>query len=238
MGASQGRIARFRELVYRLRPTGPGPPRQLPLLLCHGMQGLTVETTVAHLDGKGAIWRILGARGEPAEVSSALERFMAYRATGLVEKQVLGRTRHGAILWYKYSARGTRGFSNTALAFRALGRDTVITDVARAGELEIRILSRAGKDLRAFLARVRRRAAPEFRVDLAYLGPPRSRGLSRLSTREEKLLAGALAAGYFEVPRRASAAQVGAGLGRSASAVSAALRRVTAKLARAHLGLA
>ena len=206
-------------------------------MLCQGTRTLTVETTVAHLDERGAIWRILNARGNPSELTSALARFTGYRAPGLVEKQILGRTRHTAILWYKYAARRSRRLSNTALAFRILGRDTVVTDVARAGELEIRVLSRADKDLHRFLARVRARAAPNFRFELLYLGPPRSAGRARLSAEEEKLLSAALAAGYFAVPRRASGGQIGKALNRSASAVSAALRRTLEKLVRSQLGL-
>lgn len=213
-------------------------PTQLPLLLCAGTTDLMVETTVAHLDERHAIWRILNMHGEPHEVLLALQRFQSYQARDLVEKQVLGRTRHSAILWYKYRPKAVRGgFSNTALAFGRLGRDIVITDAARAGELRIRILCRANKDIRGFLAQVREKAAPAFHMKLLYAGPPRGMEAPRLTPEDERLLAAALHQGYFDVPRRGSAREVGHALGRSASAVSAALRRASEKLVRSHLGL-
>ncbi len=220
-----------RELAYRLTPPAGSASGQLPLLLCQAGPGLVVETTVAHLDDDGMVWRILDVHGSAQEVAAAQRIFQAYRPKHLVERDVMAASKHRLVLWYKYKPVVAGGLSHTALALRQLGRDTVVTDRTRGGVLSIRILARQGRELQAFLKVVRR--APGF--ELLYLGPPRDEAESRLTAVEEETLRIAWASGYFEVPGKADVRDVARGLKVSASATSYRIRRGVAKLVARHV---
>ncbi|HET6398659.1 MAG TPA: helix-turn-helix domain-containing protein [Candidatus Thermoplasmatota archaeon] len=223
----------LRELRYRLDAKPGAAPRQLPLQLAAAAPGLTVETTVAHLDDAGDVWRILGAHGPPAAVEAALSAFEAYTTPFVREKQVLGRSERRLILWYKYRADASR--SHTALAFRMLGRDTVVTDRTRAGSIAVRILCRAGPAVQRYLRAVRE-GTPETAFRLLYLGPPQEEPEVGLTPLEQETLRAAWELGYYRVPRRAGVREVAQQAGLSASAAGYRLRRAEAKLVAAHLG--
>ena len=223
--------ATAREILYRLVPDPAAPVAQLSLLLSRAAPAATIETTVTHLDDAGDVWRTLSVQGREPEVAAARAAFDAYAPPFLVEKSVLGATPRRLILWYKYRAGAVPGLSHTRLAFRLLGRDTVITDHARAGVLTIRILARAGKGLQEFL----RQAAQAPGFDLLYVGPPRDPGHARLTPQEQETVRAAREAGYYGVPRRTGVREVAARLGVSASAASYRLRRAEAKLVAAYL---
>ena len=226
----------FRELVYRLLPRRGQEAPSLPLRLVAGTRSLNVETSACHLDDRGDVWRIMHVYGEPAEVAAATKAFEGYEARHVLEKTVLGSSPRRLVLFYKYRPlSGARGFSNTDLAFRFLGRDTVITDVTRGESLTIRILSRHSAKLRTFFETVQRRAAPVYDVELVYLGPPRGIETARLTPAEEATLQAALRLGYFGVPRKAGVREVAKELGLSASAASYRLRMAEKKLTSAYL---
>lgn len=226
----------FRELVYRLVPKKGSEPPSLPLRLVHGTRSLNVETSACHLDDNGDVWRIMHVYGDPGELERAAKAFEAYEAKHVLEKTVLGATPRRLVLFYKYRPlTGVRGFSNTDLAFRILGRDTVITDGTRGEALTIRILSRHSAKLRTFFETVQRRAAGMYDVDLVYLGPPRGVENARLTPGEEAALQAALKLGYFGVPRKAGVRDVAKVLGLSASAASYRLRMAEKKLTTSYL---
>lgn len=227
----------FREVVYRLRPRGAAAPQLLPLVLASGQEGLVVETRAAHLDARGHVWRVLVVHGPSVTLSQAEARFRAFDPGFVLEKTLLGRTRHSLFLWYKYriAAEGRR-FSHTALAFRLLGRDTLVTDETRRGELTIRIVARGGPALQTFLRRARQSAEPAFDFDLLYTGPPRAAFAAALTPEEDAALTAAARLGYLDVPRRAGLQAVARALKISTSAAGYRLRRVQAKLARLYLG--
>ncbi len=221
-----------RELLYRLRLRPGAAPRQLPLLLA-AAGDVTVETSVAHLDDDGHVWRILHVHGAEAAVAAAHKAFDKYRPPFLVESNVLASGRTRLVLWYKY--RAPPGFSHTLAAFRVLGRDTVVTDRARGTTLTIRLLTRAGPALREYLALVRRETGPEFDLDVLHLGPPREEEPARLTAAEEATLAAASRLGYYSVPREAGVRDVARVMGLSASAAGYRLRQAEKKLVAAHL---
>ena len=222
-----------REVVYRLQ-AGRGAPTQLPLLLSNAAGHVTVETTVAHLDDEGHVWRILNVTGAPEEVEAARQAFSAYTARHLVEKEVWGETARRLILWYKYRADVSGKTSHTALAFRLLGRDTVITDRTRDGILSIRILTRAGPQLKEFIRQVRRESA-DLGFELVYSGPVRDLATARLTPAEEETLRKAQQVGYYGVPRKAGVREVARTVGLSPSAAGYRLRRAEGKLVAAYL---
>lgn len=223
--------AAARELSYRLTP-GPGAkPLPLSLLLCQAGPGLAVETTVAHLDDDGMVWRILNVHGSAGEVDAARRAFAAYRPKHVVEREVMASSPRRLVLWYKYRPAVEGGLSHTALALRTLGRDTVVTDRTRGGSLTIRILARQGDALRAFLRTVRRQ--PGF--ELMYLGPPRDEVDARLTPPEEETVRAAWQAGYFRVPGAVDVRDVAGRLGVSPSAASYRIRRAVAKLVARHV---
>ena len=227
----------MREVVFRLAPRPAVPLSSLPLVLAEGTRSLVVESTAAHLDERGDVWRILHAYGPPAEVATARRRFDGFDPDFLLEKKVLAETRGRLVLWYKYRARATPStLSQTALAFRRLGRETVVTDVARAGALTMRVVTRNGRALRAYVREARALADRRYEVSLLHVGPPRDPAAARLGPEEERVLAAACAAGLFDVPRRAGVRDVARTVGLSPSAVSARLRRAEGKLAAAYLG--
>jgi predicted DNA binding protein len=223
-----------RQIVYRLRLPEGAPPRQLPLILSRAGPALSIETTVAHLDDDGRVWRILNVHGPEAEVAAALSAFEAYEPPHVAEKEVFGATRRRLILWYKYRTTGGAASSQTALAFRILGRDTVVTDTTRAGVLTIRVLARPRGKVQEFL-RAARRSAPPLSFELLYVGPPRESAMAQLSAPEEETLRRAWDAGYFEVPGRIDVRDLAQALSISASAASYRLRRAVAKLVAAAL---
>jgi hypothetical protein len=223
-----------REVVYRLQDRPDRTPTQLPLILSRAAAGVTVETSVAHLDDGGHVWRILHVTGSAAEVAAARAAFEAYRPPHLVEKEVLGATPRRLILWYKYSADVAGKASHTALAFRLLGRDTAVTDRTRNGVLAIRILARAGPALQEFLRTVRRQSA-DMGFRLLYSGPVRDIATTRLTPPEEETLRTAHALGYYDVPRAIGVRDVAKAAGLSASAAGYRLRRAEAKLVGAFL---
>lgn len=230
------RQPRFRELVYRLRPRVERDDGPLPLVLARAQPGVVVETRAAHMDGRGRIWRILAVRGTPAELRTVEARFRRYRPRYAHEAHVLGRTRTHVFLWYAYRpGPAATPFSNTALAFRLLGRDTFVTDETRSGALTIRVLCRARPALGRYLDTVRARVRADYDLELLYLGPPRPSAAARLTPQEEAALAVARRLGYFDVPRRAGLAAVARALRVSASAAGYRLRRATAKLASGYL---
>lgn len=222
-----------REVVYRLQ-AGAAPATQLPLILSQAAGHVTVETTVAHLDDEGHVWRILNVHGTAEEVEAASQAFAQHEAPHLVEKEVLGATARRLILWYKYRADVAGKASHTALAFRLLGRDTVITDRTRDGVLSIRILTRAGPQLKEFLRAVRRQSA-DLGFQLTYSGPVRDLGAARLSAPEEATLRQAQKLGFYAVPRQTGVREVAKATGLSASAAGYRLRRAEGKLVSAYL---
>jgi hypothetical protein len=225
-----------REILYRLVPDPSAPVARLSLLLSRAAPTAAIDTTVTHLDEQGDVWRTLSVQGREAEVAAARAAFDAYDPPFLVEKSVLGATPRRLILWYKYRPGGVPGLSHTRLAFRLLGRDTVITDHARAGVLTIRILARAGRGLEEFLRQARQSAQPgQGAFELLYVGPPRDPGHARLTPQEQETVRAAREAGYYGVPRRAGVREVAARLGVSASAASYRLRRAEGKLVAAYL---
>ncbi len=226
--------AELREVVYRLTPPLAAKATQLSLLLSQAAPGAVIETTVTHLDDEGDVWRTLNVHGKPDEVTVVRKAFDSYHPTFLVEKNVLGATARRLILWYKYRPELVKGVSHTRLAFRLLGRDTVITDRAQAGMLTIRILARGGPPLQEFLREVKRSSGP-LRFELLYSGPPRDAAYSRLSPAEEETLRTAQALGYFEVPGKVGVREVAKAVGVSASAASYRLRTAEAKLISAYL---
>lgn len=223
-----------REIVYRLQ-AGPAKPTQLPLLLSHLGPRLTIETTVAHLDDLGRVWRILNVHGPQAEVAAARAAFAAYRPPHVVEKEVFGASPRRLILWYKYKPTGAATRSQTALAFRVLGRDTVITDVTRSGTLTIRILARNRGKVAEFL-RQAEAAGAEMGFELLYVGAPRQTILATLTAAEEETMRLAWQAGYFTVPGLAHVREVAQLAGVSASTASYRLRRGVGKLVASHIG--
>ncbi|MEA3203524.1 MAG: hypothetical protein QOI63_1199 [Thermoplasmata archaeon] len=222
-----------REVIYRLTAPPGATPRQLSLRLSRAAPGATVETTVTHLDDEGDVWRTLAVQGRPEEVAAMKEVFEAYEAPFLVEKAILGETPRRLILWYKYRPELVPGVSHTRLAFRLLGRDTVLTDRARAGVLTIRLLARGGRALQEFLREARRDAGARF--ELLYLGPPRDAGYARLTPVEEETLRTAHDLGYYQVPRGPGVREVAKKLGLSPSATGYRLRRAEGKLVAAYL---
>lgn len=225
--------AEAREVIYRIHVAPGTQPRQLSLRLSLAAPGATVETTVTHLDDEGDVWRTLAVQGRPEEVAAVKAAFEAYAAPFLVEKQVLGQTARRLILWYKYRPELVPGVSHTRLAFHLLGRDTVLTDRARAGVLTIRLLARGGRALQEFLREARRDAGVRF--ELLYLGPPRDAGYARLTPAEEETLRTAQEMGYYAVPRGPGVREVAKRLGLSASATGYRLRRAEGKLVAAYL---
>ena len=222
-----------REVVYRLTAS-PGPPTQLPLLLSHAAGHVTVETTVAHLDDAGHVWRILHVHGTETEVGAAKAAFASYGPAHLVEKEVLGASARRLILWYKYRADIAGGASHTALAFRILGRDTVVTDRTRDGVLSIRILTRAGRALQEYLRLVRKHSQG-LGFQLVYSGPVRDLGAARLTPAEEETLRQARGLGYYDVPRHTGVRDVARAGGLSPSAAGYRLRRAEGKLVESYL---
>lgn len=230
--------AALREVVFRLALRPGAVPESLPLVLASGTTTLVVETSVTHLDEKGNVWRILHVRGAPDEVRLARARFDAYEPPFLAEKRVLGDAPGRLVLWYAYKARSKLGArSQTALAFRRLGRATVLTDATRAGEITFRVLAAGGPAMTRWLAEATKLAEPKYDLALLYTGPPRDPASADLTPDEERTLAAAHAAGFFGVPRKAGTRDVAKRVGASPSAVSARLRRAEEKLVRAHLGV-
>jgi hypothetical protein len=222
-----------RALHYRLHDPG-GPVRQLPFLLSRASPTLAIDTTVAHLDDDGMVWRVLDVHGDQAGVEAAAAAFAAYDPPHVVEKEVQARTPQRLILWYKYRAQVARGRpSHTALAFRMLGRDTVVTDSTRAGVLTVRLLARRAGAVAGYLKAVREL---EPGLELLYLGPPRDEAAAALTPAEEATLRQAAGLGYFEVPGRADVREVAAAAGLSPSAASYRIRRAVGKLVARHLG--
>lgn len=235
-----GRVARrgdLREIVYRLTAPLAAKATQLSLLLSQAAPRATIETTVTHLDDEGDVWRTLTVHGKPEEIALVQAAFAAYAPPFLVEKNVLGATARRLILWYKYRPELVKGLSHTRLAFKLLGRDTVITDRAQAGMLTIRILAKSGPPLQEFLREVKRSAGP-LRFELLYSGPPREAGYSRLTPAEEETLRTARDLGYFEVPGNVGIRDVARAVGVSPSAASYRLRRAESKLIGAYLDAA
>lgn len=236
MGARAARgvaRAQLREVVYRLVPESDKPVTRLSLLLSQAAPGAIIETTVTHLDDEGDVWRTIGVQGRPAEVTAVRKAFEAYEPNFLVEKDVLGATARRLILWYKYRPELLAGMSHTRLAFRLLGRDTVLTDRATGGVLTLRVLARAGPGLREFLREVRCASGAAF--ELLYAGPLRDATYARLNPGEEETLRAAHTLGYFDVPGRVGIREVAKDVGISASAASYRLRRAQAKLVDAYL---
>lgn len=226
--------AELREVVYRLTPPLKSKAAQLSLLLSEAAPGAAIETTVTHLDDEGDVWRTLSVHGKPDEVQAVRAAFEAYHPPFLVEKEILGATARRLILWYKYRPELVKGLSHTRLAFRLLGRDTVITDRALGGALTIRVLARGGAALQEFLREIRR-SSGELRFELLYSGPPRDAAYSRLNPAEEETLRAARELGYFEVPGRVGIREVAKATAVSPSAASYRLRRAEAKLVDAYL---
>lgn len=229
--------AELREVVYRLTPPLAAKATQLSLLLSEAAPGAAIETTVTHLDDEGDVWRTLSVHGKPEEVAAVRGAFEAYDPPFLIEKEVLGATARRLILWYKYRPELVRGLSHTRLAFKLLGRDTVITDRAQGGALTIRVLARGGAALQEFLREIKR-SSGELRFELLYSGPPRDANYSRLNPPEEETLRAARDLGYFEVPGKVGIREVAKQVGVSASAASYRLRRAEAKLISAYLDAA
>lgn len=207
---------------------------QLSLLLSQAAPSASIETTVTHLDDEGDVWRTLNVHGKPEEVAVVRKAFDGYHPAFLVEKNVLGATARRLILWYKYRPELVKGLSHTRLAFKLLGRDTVITDRAQAGVLTIRVLAKGGPPLQEFLREVKR-SAGTLRFELLYSGPPRDAAYSRLTPAEEETLRSARGLGYFDVPGKVGIREVAKGLGISPSAASYRLRRAEAKLVATYL---
>ena len=207
---------------------------QLSLLLSEAAPGAAIETTVTHLDDEGDVWRTLTVHGRPDEVKAVRAAFEAYHPAFLVEKEVLGATARRLILWYKYRPELVKGLSHTRLAFRLLGRDTVITDRAQGGALTIRVLARGGATLQEFLREIKR-SSGDLRFELLYSGPPRDAAYSRLTPQEEETLRTARELGYFEVPGKVGIRDVAKAAQVSPSAASYRLRRAEAKLVDAYL---
>ena len=222
-----------REVVYRLR-AGAAVPSQLPLILSQAAGHAAIETTVAHLDDDGRVWRILNVHGSVAEVAAARAAFLAYKPAHLVEKEVLGASPQRLILWYKYGEKVEGKASHTALAFRMLGRDTVVTDRTRDGTLSIRVLTRVGPALKEFLRAVRRQSA-DLGFELVYSGPVRDMATAHLTPAEESTLRTARELGYYDVPRHTGVREVAKATGLSASAAGYRLRRAEGKLVAAYL---
>ena len=226
--------AELREVVYRLTPPLKAKATQLSLLLSEAAPGAAIETTVTHLDDEGDVWRTLTVHGKPEEVAAVRAAFEAYDPAFLIEKEVLGSTARRLILWYKYRPELVRGLSHTRLAFKLLGRDTVITDRAQGGALTIRVLARGGAALQEFLREIKR-SSGDLRFELLYSGPPREAAFSRLNPQEEETLRVARDLGYFEVPGKVGIREVARKVGVSPSAASYRLRRAEAKLVGAYL---
>jgi hypothetical protein len=176
----------------------------------------------------------LSVHGKPDEIGAVKVAFEAYHPAFLVEKEILGATARRLILWYKYRPELVKGLSHTRLAFKLLGRDTVITDRAQGGALTIRVLARGGAALQEFLREIKR-SSGELRFELLYSGPPREAAFSRLNPQEEETLRAARELGYFEVPGRVGIREVAHHVGVSPSAASYRLRRAEAKLVAAYL---
>ena len=189
---------------------------------------------MTHLDDEGDVWRTLTVHGKPDEVAAVRAAFDAYEPAFLIEKQVLGATARRLILWYKYRPELVKGLSHTRLAFRLLGRDTVITDRAQGGALTIRVLARGGAALQEFLREIKR-SSGDLRFELLYSGPPRDAAYSRLNPQEEETLRTARDLGYFEVPGRVGIRAVAKAVGVSPSAASYRLRRAEEKLVSSYL---
>lgn len=228
------RKADLREVVYRLTPPLKAKATQLSLLLSQAAPKAAIETTVTHLDDEGDVWRTLTVHGKPDEVQAVRAAFEAYQPPFLVEKEVLGATARRLILWYKYRPELVRGLSHTRLAFKLLGRDTVITDRAQDGALTIRVLARGGAPLQEFLREIKR-SSGELRFELLYSGPPRDAKYSRLTPQEEETLRTARELGYFQVPGKVGIRDVAKAAQVSPSAASYRLRRAEAKLVDAFL---
>lgn len=227
----------FREVQYRLtvRPGATAPA--IPLHLARGAPTLRAETAVTHLDETGHVWRILDVHGSAPEIERARAAFLDYQPTFLLERRIMGETRRHLVLWVKYRrALGAGATSLTALAFRYLGRETIITDSARDGELTVRLLARGGAALSRYLQRVRRETSATYEFQLLYLGPPREKDRARLTAEEEAVVQAGRRLGYFGVPRKAGVREIAAAIGISPSAVSYRLRTAESKLVRAHLG--
>ena len=232
--AKASRAAQLREVVYRIRSESGKRPPQLSLILSAAAPRAVVETTVTHLDDEGDVWRTMSVTGSPPEVAVARREFDAYDPTFLVEKQVLGQTARRLILWYKYRPELVPGTSHTRLAFRLLGRDTVITDRARGGVLTIRVMARGGDALGEFLREAKRSAAG-MGFELLYSGPPKEAGYASVTAAEEEALRAAFEAGYYGVPRASEVREVAKRAGVSPSTLSYRLRRAEAKLVEAFL---
>ncbi len=224
----------LREVVYRIAAPASRTPTQLSLILSRAAPTATIETTVTHLDDEGDVWRTLTVRGDPEAMVACRAAFAAYTGPHLVEKEVLGATPRRLILWYKYRPELVRGVSHTRLAFRLLGRDTVITDRARDGTLEIQVLGRGGPKMQEFLREVRK-ASRDMAFRVLYLGPPRDGRFVRLTPAEEETLRLAHGLGYYSVPRTAGVRDVAKKADLSASAAGYRLRQAERKLVASFL---
>ena len=227
-----------RELQYRLRPRGRGaPPDLLPFLLAQASPTVRVETSVARSDVQGILGRTIDVVADPSGIVAARHVLQGYRPHNAVEKTLLAEGRTRLLLWYRYRPEANpSGFSNSALAFRHLGGESIVSDVTQGRDMVVRVLSHSGRPLRPFLDAVGRACDPVFDLVVDYMGPPRLPTRGGLSPSEDRLLRGALAAGYFAVPRKASLADVARQAGVSPSTASALLRRAAKKLAENWVG--
>lgn len=215
----------MREVVLRVA-TG-ARPAQLPLRLLAVAPDAAIATTVAHLDDGGLVWRILEATGDASSLDRVQSAFTSDRAPA-AEKAVLVRSPRRLVLWFKYKPPQR---SLTALALRLLGRDTVVTDTARRGRLDVRVLARDQPGLERFVRQATARGAT-----LAYAGPVRPEAGDALTEAEEAALRAARAAGYYDVPRRSGIRAVARALRVPPTTASYRLRRAEAKLVHAKLG--
>lgn len=229
--------AALREVAFRLVPRPGARPRSLPFVLAEGAPSLVVETSVTHLDEHGDVWRILHVYGAPADLAAARERFARYAPPFVVEKRVMAETRGRLVLWYKYRAsEGGKPLSQTALAFRTLGRETVVSDRMQAGALTVRILCRGSAKVARYVEKARAMAGDDVEFRLLYVGAPRAVADARLTPEEEAVVVEAQTRGWFGVPRRTDVRAIAKAVGVSPSAVSYRLRTAEAKLVSAWMG--
>ncbi|MGQ0535158.1 MAG: helix-turn-helix domain-containing protein [Methanobacteriota archaeon] len=225
----------FFELVYRLRPVSE--PRSVPLILCARIPSLSVSTRVSHLDDSGNVWRLLEVRGSRESVVAAERAFMELDLPFVLDRAVLSTAPRLVVLFYKYRPLArAEGFSNTVLAFRLLGRDTIVTDETTEGAVEIRIRARSSTKLDRFFREISDRSRGRYEVTLLRKGPVRDdRPTPGLSPEDERLLRAAFDAGYFDVPRRIETRALAARLGIPPTTLSYRLRTLEAKLLRTYL---
>ncbi|MGQ0535185.1 MAG: helix-turn-helix domain-containing protein [Methanobacteriota archaeon] len=214
----------MKEVVFELR----GGRARAPHLACvKQSRTLTSETITAHVDAERA-WEVNLLRGDREEVA-AFRRALAGEAyPSAIELSEL----QGGDTWCVYFFEWRRpepeaGVSVRHLLFDLLPGASMLEHHVGPGRSVFRALGRDAAGLSAFYGRAASALQGFYDVHLVYMGEPRfSPECTALSPEDLLFARDALAAGYYEEPRRASIRDLAAGDGHSKTAIAHRLRRI------------